>query len=212
MAKKKVERRGFRSILLPVSRQTHTNIRCLALLKELDLETYLSQVLFITLRKGRKPSQDCTRPYANKRVKKAVLVRFLIHTNIAAQIKREYGGRPLKLQSLILGIVDKELSHFDKMDCLCGCGVVLSPFIRPSTLRPRWFVKGHNLLIEQEKRPREEKFIEALLEGPLTIEEVSKLVGESRKQAANFLSELFTLNLVARPSRGVYDLKRESDV
>jgi len=176
-------------------------------MKEVDTEDMLSQILFPYLREGGKSRPESDRPLWLESIKPAPLKRYLLHTSIAAQIVKEYHRRKITLQRFILGVIQVELDKFRTGTCLCGCGTVFDPFIQYQSGNPQWFVRGHNLRLYQEIRPREKRYIELLREhGPIGIYELSLLADEPYKMVANFLSELSSLNLILRVSEGVYML------
>ena len=202
MKRKAIERRGFRPVFLPVSVYTQRNLSCLAILRDMDTEEMISELLFSYLRES-KSSRPC---YSTPALRPVKHKRYLLYTKISQQLRREYCRKKEELQRFLLGVVRIELDKLSTCDCLCGCGELISPFINPETRRPQWYAKpSHALYRFQEQRPREEKYIALLREhGPISISVMSKLTGETPKVTANFLSELSLLKLIQRVSVGVY--------
>lgn len=201
MGKTKVERRGYRPVFLPVSILTQRHFSCLAILKEMNVEEMISEILINHMKIPImfRPSSEVNH------LLDVPLKRYLLYTKITSQIRSQYSRKKEVLQRFLLGVLKLELDKLHTSECLCGCGAIFNPFINPETKRPRWFVAGHVLHSYQDDRPREIKYIELLkLHGPLPIVTISQLTGDTRKATANFLSELCQLKLITRVGVGIY--------
>lgn len=191
--------RGYVNVHLPLSRDALAHWRCLARFHETNLWMCFSDAMHHAMLHNLPTIQAIPTPKRRPTGKK-----ILVSKRVRTLLGKHFRKQPAQLHRFMMWLLQHELKTIGRwVDCLCGCGVRIHPFVKLG--RPRWFLPGHQAYLQG--RPREERVLRILSShGPIPSDEVARILGQDPKSTSNFLGELAQCRIIERTAPGYFAL------